>query len=578
MRKRYLLFICFLTQINGVAQTDSTQFEKDYAFVIQNRYNSTAKEVVKARVEYMQKNAKTAFEKGLAAFAKIMSENSNHLGYNMGQYSHILTLKALNYFIEARNRHYQKLTLMEFSNDYEVIFNLNNRFKSSKSIRYATMAVRFDYDPDYLLTEPIYDDFTDREVSQQEMQEVIEAIDKSYQYAIKINNLPVQMYRLQKLGGYKFYVTKKFEDIEIPCLKSLAIAQKLKDNFKTFILGDLCVYANNAKEHQKAIKYAEWGYVHSRDTLEAVYSREGIFLHQLYEAHKALGNYEKAIGYQEKANAIVEEKYIKNESKKNELFAKLNQELQKNLHEEKQYTESRTRQFWLLGGLALLSIVLVYVGLRNRQLKDKNAEISAALLQGQTIERKRVAADLHDNLGSMLSAIKWSLQAVDKSRMNAEEQTVHQNLVQMLSDAYNQVRLLSHNLLPEEFEKQGLGPALQYFVRKINQNKAVQFELKIDDNLGRLDKKTEFELYSICLELANNILKHAHATQACIDLKRSQNEVKLTITDNGRGFFENNSDGKGIQNVKARVESLNGKWNIQTSEKGGVSTEIVVPV
>ncbi len=539
MQKVYGYIFFFLSVYPAVAQVgaDSTQLEKDFAFVEKHRYDVAAKDEVSRRVQQMEKQAQSPFEKGLATFARMMSENSNHLGHNMGKHSHILNLKALNHFIEARSRHYQKLALMNFSNDYEVRFNLNNRFKSSKSVRYGTIAVRFDYDPDFMLTTPIYDDFTDREVSKSEMKEAINAFEKSYQYAVKMKNLPDQMYRLQKLGGYKFYLTQKFDDLEQPCLQSLAIADQLNDNFKTYVLGDLTVYANNVKEHRKAIKYGLRGYEHSRDSLKA-YGRESIFLDQLCAAHKAMGNFEKAIEYKEKSADIIEEKYIKNDSKRNELLVKLNQELQNNLFQEKKFAESSIRQFWLSGGLILLSFVLLYFVLRNKQLKKTNKEISAAMLKGQATERKRVASDLHDNLGSTLSSIQWSLQAIDTSKMSREELSVHQNLHQMLDNAYNQVRLLSHNLLPEDLEKQGLKSALEGFVRKINKNDSLRFSLSFSENFPRLPAQTEFELYSICLELTNNILKHAAATEAAMVFDVTENILTLTVSDNGRGINE----------------------------------------
>ncbi|RDB03703.1 sensor histidine kinase [Runella aurantiaca] len=215
---------------------------------------------------------------------------------------------------------------------------------------------------------------------------------------------------------------------------------------------------------------------------------------------------------------------------------------------------------------------------KEASLLKQNAELQAALLQGQTIERKRVAADLHDSLGSTMSSLIYTVNAIDTNNLDNEEKNVYLHLKQMLDTAYNEIRLLSHNLLPEEFEKQGLAEALRHFVRKINQTKAIQFDLSIDPQLGRLSPKTEFELYSICLELINNILKHAHATQASIGLVRKQNQVKLTIADNGRGFFDNDSDGKGMKNVKARVESLNGTWHTKNTEGNGVCNEIAVLV
>jgi signal transduction histidine kinase len=120
---------------------------------------------------------------------------------------------------------------------------------------------------------------------------------------------------------------------------------------------------------------------------------------------------------------------------------------------------------------------------KQESLLKQNAELQAALLQGQTIERKRVAADLHDSLGSTMTSLIWTLQAIDTHKLQPEEQNVYQNLKKMLSNAYDEVRLLSHNLLPEEFEKQGLVSALQYFVRKVNQNSSIKFDLQIAENI-----------------------------------------------------------------------------------------------
>ena len=227
---------------------------------------------------------------------------------------------------------------------------------------------------------------------------------------------------------------------------------------------------------------------------------------------------------------------------------------------------------------------------KQEALLKQNTELQAALLQGQTIERKRVAADLHDNLGSTMSSLIYTVNAIDIQKLDDDEKGVYQNLKQMLDTAYNEIRLLSHNLLPEEFEKQGLAETLKHFVRKINQTKAIQFDLSIDPKLERLPPKIEFELYSICLELINNILKHSKATQAQINLSapalrgsdraadRPNGEVKLIVSDNGIGFFENDFDGKGIKNVRARVESLNGTWKSKDTENHGITNIISIPL
>lgn len=235
----------------------------------------------------------------------------------------------------------------------------------------------------------------------------------------------------------------------------------------------------------------------------------------------------------------------------------------------------------ILGLVAVIVGILIWTNqkliAKNRELVQKNQAISAALLQGQTTERKRIAADLHDNLGGTMSALNWSLEAIDIKKLSPQEQDVYKHVKRTIANAHEQVRLLSHNLLPDEFEKQGLIEALRYLIRKINQNKTTHFNLDIDPQIGRLDKRVEFELYSICLELVNNILKHSQATEAHLQLRLENERLLLTVTDNGKGIFDNASDGKGMKNIKARVESLGGKWNFENLTEGGVLSQITLP-
>lgn len=235
----------------------------------------------------------------------------------------------------------------------------------------------------------------------------------------------------------------------------------------------------------------------------------------------------------------------------------------------------------ILGLVAVIVGILIWTNqkliAKNRELVQKNQAISAALLQGQTTERKRIAADLHDNLGGTMSALNWSLEAIDIKKLSPQEQDVYKHVKRTIANAHEQVRLLSHNLLPDEFEKQGLIEALRYLIRKINQNKTTHFNLDIDPQIGRLDKRVEFELYSICLELVNNILKHSQATEAHLQLRLENERLLLTVTDNGKGIFDNPSDGKGMKNIKARVESLGGRWNFENLTEGGVLSQITLP-
>jgi len=210
---------------------------------------------------------------------------------------------------------------------------------------------------------------------------------------------------------------------------------------------------------------------------------------------------------------------------------------------------------------------------KERSLLRQNSELQAALLEGQTTERKRIAADLHDNLSSTLTAVRWNLMALTKQTLNEKERKVYDDALAMTTTAHDQVRLISHNLLPEELEKEGLFRALERLVSKLNRSGTVHFELKINDLEERLSKKMEFELYSIILELTHNITKHSGATEATVEFKAESEKLKVIVSDNGQGLAENRQKGMGIQNVESRIKSLNGQWKMHSTAGQGVVFE-----
>jgi signal transduction histidine kinase len=144
---------------------------------------------------------------------------------------------------------------------------------------------------------------------------------------------------------------------------------------------------------------------------------------------------------------------------------------------------------------------------------------------------------------------------------------VYESLVEMTNEAHQRVRFLSHNLLPEDLEKDGLSVSLEKLMEKLNRSDKTIFssQITLDE---RLEKQTEFELYSICLELINNIIKHADATEARIKLYHQDAHIYLEIFDNGQGIREYSQEGKGLKNIQERVSSLKGTWQIEFTAKG----------
>lgn len=458
-------------------------------------------------------------------------------------------------------------------------------------------------------------------------------LDKAIRISKKINN---QEWLLRTLSNKGDYYLKR-ENIETALVIFEEIDSFGSNNSRTSIINDLNIGFCYLKTNQvnQALKYYTRSFKKMKTDIKAYagYNIEGLFDITTFFLQNAkdystakkyfleiepllkinlndnttnfryndLGyKIYKKLGYSNQALEFLEQKYkfsdslskdaLRNgqEGIKSELALKEQTEkLQKAELDKIKIENERQNQFrWIFLILSITGFVsTLYVFKINRKLKlnnksllDHNKEISDALLKGQTIERQRVAADLHDNLGSTLSALWLSLDTINQTNMNYEERAIHQNLRENLEKAYNDVRLLSHNLLPEEFEKQGLTSILQGFVRKMNKNSTIKFDLKIAEDFGRVDNKIEFELYSICLELVNNIIKHSKATEAKILLSRNKKQIELIISDNGIGTFNNESDGKGMKNVKARVESLNGVWEFKNRENEGFVNTIKVSV
>ena len=276
---------------------------------------------------------------------------------------------------------------------------------------------------------------------------------------------------------------------------------------------------------------------------------------------------------------------LKTEASRRQMQAIRSQEIQQSqikhlkiigLNQQVSFQED-TRNFLI----ALVGLLVLIMGLffwYNRRLLRKNKEIKEASLGGQKTERRRIAADLHDNLGGMMSAIRLSIEAMDTATLSKKEKEVYDNVLTMTRQAYNDVRLLAHNLQPEELEKFGLTEALQRLIHKLNDSQSIHFSL-INNGLGRLSKEVEFNLYSICLELSNNIIKHSGATEASFEFVDGGEQFQLLVTDNGRGFIQNNtSDGMGMKNIQERTEQMAGRLKIHSRPDEGTLFQFSIPL
>lgn len=214
--------------------------------------------------------------------------------------------------------------------------------------------------------------------------------------------------------------------------------------------------------------------------------------------------------------------------------------------------------------------------------KEKQLFAAQAVMQGQVEERTRLAKDLHDGLGGILSSAKYSFSHMkDNMIITPENAAAFEKSMGMLDKSISELRRVAHNMMPEALVKFGLDTALKDFCNSIEQSGAIQLTYQsFEMDEASISKTTSAAVYRIIQELVNNILKHANATTALVQLVRKDIALSITVEDNGIGFDTSilqNNDGIGYLNLQNRVTYLNGTIDIQTAPDKGTSVNIEIP-
>ncbi len=218
---------------------------------------------------------------------------------------------------------------------------------------------------------------------------------------------------------------------------------------------------------------------------------------------------------------------------------------------------------------------------KTRELNQKQYEVKRALLLGEEQERKRIATELHDGMGSMLSTLKLNAESIelDEKHLSEKELIAYKNIIDLIDKACIELRNISHNMLPTGMEQFGLIQSLQSIIKKINNSSKTNFNLDTYNLNERFNRELELSLYRITLELINNIIKHSGAKNATIQLIKNDDSITLMVVDDGVGFDSNKiKEGMGLHNIKSRVDVFNGKLTIDTQPERGSTFIIEIPI
>jgi len=253
--------------------------------------------------------------------------------------------------------------------------------------------------------------------------------------------------------------------------------------------------------------------------------------------------------------------------------------------------QKNTLNYILIGGATALLLIslLSYRNYRAKQMlqqqrindleKEKQLSATEAVLKGEEQERTRMAKDLHDGLGGMLSGIKYGLQTMKGNLIMTPENTqAFERSMDMLDSSIQEMRRVAHNMMPEALVKFGLDVALKDYCTDINQNSALHVSYQSFGLADTpLDQTMAITVYRIIQELINNTLKHAAAKTAIVQITRTNEQLVITVEDDGKGFdtvILKQSKGIGWANIQHRVEFLKGKLDIISQPEKGTSVHI----
>jgi two-component system NarL family sensor kinase len=227
---------------------------------------------------------------------------------------------------------------------------------------------------------------------------------------------------------------------------------------------------------------------------------------------------------------------------------------------------------------SLLIFIVAVVVLYQRKLREKQQSLFQSVIDAEEKERTRIAKDLHDSLGASLSAVKLYFEGLKPSIPDQEKSTL---VYDMLADACNEVRAISHQMMPQVLLREGLFVATRQFCTPFMNLPQLKFELNILGPESRPNNPTtELMIYRVLQELINNSLKHSKATEIIVQLIQSKNELILSVEDNGIGGdikINESSNGLVISNLVSRVKYLNGQITFDNVENSGLTALVRIP-
>ena len=212
--------------------------------------------------------------------------------------------------------------------------------------------------------------------------------------------------------------------------------------------------------------------------------------------------------------------------------------------------------------------------------QEHKISLLSAMIDGQENERARIARDLHDGLGGLLSGIKIELSGGIALPAGENAQKLIRNGLHRIDQAVDELRRISRNMMPEVLLHYGLEEALKEYCQSLKRS-GINITCQVFNYQNNLSKNKQVVVYRIAQELVNNAVKYAKSSHILVELRQEDNNLSLTVEDDGVGFdirLAKQKKGSGLQNIEARAVFLNGSLQIESTPEAGTSTVLQCPV
>jgi signal transduction histidine kinase len=215
--------------------------------------------------------------------------------------------------------------------------------------------------------------------------------------------------------------------------------------------------------------------------------------------------------------------------------------------------------------------------------KVSEARILNAIIQTEERERKRFAKDLHDGLGPILSTAKMSLSALQRWEHPERNGKIIKNTSELIDEAIDSLKEITDNISPHILSDFGLESMLNSFINKINYTGEIQVDFNSNLKGQRFISEAEVILYRCICELINNTIRYAQAKKIILNIFKTPELLVVHYRDDGKGFNadiagKDVSQGTGLYNIQSRINSINGRFSVQSEADQGMEAEIVIKI